>query len=62
MAEGKPEENQTSNRRGETFRVDTLDKVTGETKYIEDLPDLPGTVYAANYKKATQAYWRFASR
>ena len=50
MAEGKAEENQSSNRQGETFRVDTLDKVTGETKYIEDLPDLPGTVYAATLR------------
>lgn len=28
-------------------RVDALEKVTGRAKYIEDLPDLPGTVYAA---------------
>ena len=28
-------------------RIDALEKVTGRAKYIEDLPDLPGTVYAA---------------
>jgi CO/xanthine dehydrogenase Mo-binding subunit len=28
-------------------RVDARDKVTGEAKYVEDLPDLPGMVYAA---------------
>ncbi len=27
-------------------RIDSLQKVTGQAKYIEDLPDLPGTVYA----------------
>ncbi len=31
----------------ETSRIDALQKVTGKAKYIEDLPDLPGTVYAA---------------
>jgi len=28
-------------------RVDSLEKVTGRARYVEDLPDLPGTVYAA---------------
>ncbi|HEY7061357.1 MAG TPA: xanthine dehydrogenase family protein molybdopterin-binding subunit [Chloroflexota bacterium] len=28
-------------------RVDARDKVTGEAKYVEDLPGLPGMVYAA---------------
>lgn len=31
----------------DNYRIDSRDKVTGQTKYIEDLPDLPGTVYAA---------------
>ena len=50
VAEGKAEGNQSSTRQGATFRTDALDKVTGETKYIEDLPDLPGTVYAATLR------------
>ena len=28
-------------------RVDAREKVTGQAKYVEDLSDLPGTVYAA---------------
>ncbi|MBI4528248.1 MAG: xanthine dehydrogenase family protein molybdopterin-binding subunit [Deltaproteobacteria bacterium] len=28
-------------------RIDAKDKVTGQAKYIEDLPDLPGTAFAA---------------
>jgi CO/xanthine dehydrogenase Mo-binding subunit len=28
-------------------RIDARDKVTGQAKYVEDLPDLPGMVYAA---------------
>jgi CO/xanthine dehydrogenase Mo-binding subunit len=28
-------------------RIDLRDKVTGQAQYIEDLPDLPGTAYAA---------------
>src|SRR5688500_13228681 len=28
-------------------RVDARDKVTGQAKYVEDLPDLPGMVHAA---------------
>ena len=31
-------------------RIDLWDKVTGQTKFIEDLPDLPGTVYAATLR------------
>src|SRR4051794_3864637 len=33
-------------------RVDARDKVTGEAKYVEDLPDLPGMVYAACLRSA----------
>ncbi len=29
-------------------RIDSLEKVTGQAKYVEDLPDLPGMAYAAN--------------
>ena len=31
----------------ETPRVDIRDKVTGHTKYVEDLPNFPGTAYVA---------------
>ena len=29
-------------------RIDSLEKVTGQAKYVEDLPDLPGMAFAAN--------------
>src|SRR3989338_5648970 len=29
-------------------RIDSLEKVTGQATYVEDLPDLPGMAYAAN--------------
>ncbi len=38
---------QTVEVRGDALRIDALEKVTGQTKYIEDIPDLPGTIYAA---------------
>src|SRR6266571_543915 len=28
-------------------RIDSREKVTGAATYVEDLPDLPGTLYAA---------------
>ena len=31
-------------------RVDILAKVTGRAEYVEDLPDLPGTLYAATVR------------
>lgn len=33
--------------RRDELRIDARDKVTGQTKYVEDLPDLPETVYVA---------------
>lgn len=44
--EGPPERRHSEPRRDE-LRIDARDKVTGQTKYVEDLPDLPETVYAA---------------
>lgn len=29
-------------------RIDSLEKVTGQAKYVEDLPDLPGMAFGAN--------------
>src|SRR3990167_8259273 len=29
-------------------RIDSLEKVTGQAMYVEDLPDLPGMAIAAN--------------
>jgi len=34
----------------EYTRVDALEKVTGQAKYIEDLPHLPGMVYATAFR------------
>jgi len=34
----------------EHTRVDALEKVTGQAKYIEDLPHLPGMVYATAFR------------
>ena len=38
---------QIENRQEEHPRIDLRDKVTGQAQYIEDLPDLPSTAYAA---------------
>lgn len=44
---GKSTKGQPVEARGDELRIDAREKVTGQTKYIEDLPDLPGTVYGA---------------
>jgi len=44
---GKSTTGQPVVARGDELRIDAREKVTGQTKYIEDLPDLPGTVYGA---------------
>ncbi len=38
---------ETINESEEQPRIDARDKATGRSKYIEDLPDLPGTAFAA---------------
>ncbi|MBI4526511.1 MAG: xanthine dehydrogenase family protein molybdopterin-binding subunit [Deltaproteobacteria bacterium] len=39
---------QIADNRQEQPRIDSWDKVTGQAKYVEDLPDLPGMAFAAN--------------
>ncbi len=39
---------QSADRWQEQPRIDSFEKVTGEAKYVEDLPDLPGIAFAAN--------------